>query len=125
MPQFPYDKAKNLYEESKHNWNCDKTFEDFSQQFGAFLFAGFFQSEFKGVLYYHHWTDDFCFMSGFARLKNSMHIAQAIKILNKHILDNYNIKYILTEPSTRAAKICDLRNGFKVLKDNLLVYKEI
>lgn len=127
---FPFEQAGELFEENKHYWlTKDISFEDFAKGHSGWFFAGFYKNEFMGILYYHDFDDleapKICFMSGFAKRNCSIHIKNAIQILNDFLIKEYDLTTIYTKPNSRHARICDLRAGFKPFKDDILIWKGI
>lgn len=125
---FPFEEAKKLFEENQHFWMKKPiSFEKFLARYPGFVFAGFFQGKFHGIIYYHNFDSSkvpkTCYMSGFAKRHSAIHIKNAINILNNFIIKTYNLETIYTKPANRAAIICDLRAGFKTHKDNILIWK--
>jgi len=126
--KFPYEEAKSLYEERKHLLIPDKIipFQEFLSHYNGFVFAVLVENNFEGVIYLHDFEKKeakfvSCFLSGYAKPKNAIHTVNAIKLIAQKMFDDYHLEKIFTKPGNRAAKICDLRAGFKKYNDDLLV----
>lgn len=115
--EYPKYLAQNLYERnSKLTFkdNPQQTYKEFVDKFSPWIFAGFYDSEFKGIVYMY-WEDNKCFINGFARRKQHKLIKEGLQAIAKYMIINYTLDAVYSRPSNKAAIFLLKQSGFEEL----------
>lgn len=123
--KFPYDEVKQLYKEvekfnvSDANLTIDELINNCNGHFWTVIVDDIFQ----GCIYFHDFTDNSCFLSGFSIRKQALNNVTAINKLCNLYKQNESINTFYAKTSHKHASICLLRAGFKLI--NNIYRKEV
>ena len=115
--EFPFEQAKNLYDENRKYLFQDLDFETLYKKTNGNLWA-VIDNGLIGIIYFHFKKNKW-FLSGFSHRKMRKYIADAINGMCQTYFEHWNITEIYSETEYKHAKIALLRAGFKKISSNI------